>query len=70
MANSQAGYAGSAAIGRPLRPAWSMTKRDASTVPRLFLEQVFGPVYFRVLLAGRSYDRTELDVLAATAGRG
>ena len=38
--------------------------------PRLFLEQVFGPVYFRVLLTGRAYDDGELAVLAARAGRG
>lgn len=40
------------------------------TDPRLFLEQVFGPVYFRVLLTGREYDAGELAVLAAHAGRG
>lgn len=42
----------------------------AGTDPRLFLEQVFGPVYFRVLVTGREYDADELQVLAATAGRG
>lgn len=40
------------------------------TAPRLLLEQVFGPVYFRVLVTGRAVDPATLRALAATAGRG
>ncbi|WP_418059994.1 TetR/AcrR family transcriptional regulator [Pimelobacter simplex] len=36
------------------------------TEPRLFLERVFGPVYFRMLLGGRGLTPAELDVLSRT----
>ncbi|MBM0126497.1 TetR/AcrR family transcriptional regulator [Pimelobacter simplex] len=36
------------------------------TDPRLFLERVFGPVYFRILVAGRGFSRTELATLSRT----
>lgn len=36
------------------------------TEPRLFLERVFGPVYFRVLLGGRALTPAELDLLSRT----
>ncbi len=35
------------------------------TDPRLFLEQVFGPVYFRVLVTGRDIEPAELRALAS-----
>lgn len=37
-----------------------------ATEPRLFLERVFGPVYFRMLLGGRGLTPDELDVLSRT----
>ncbi len=36
------------------------------TDPRLFLERVFGPVYFRVLVAGRGLSPAELATLSRT----
>lgn len=36
----------------------------AGTEPRLFLERVFGAVYFRTLVAGRTFSAAELAALS------
>lgn len=37
---------------------------SVGTDPRLFLERVFGPVYFRTLVAGRGFSAAELATLS------